>query len=913
MIERERTRVLNPLYPSHPLHMPQLPHLPIPAPTPFQIDRTGLAERIRAAGSVRLVVLRAPAGFGKTTAMLQHAARVRAAGGLTSWLTLDAGSNDLTRFIAHLGAAVAEVAPPAAGAQEGGVLELMERLAASPSAFTLFIDDFEVIQSSPVLDVIRQLLERMPAGWQVVIGSRISPDLRLGRLRAHGQLVEIGLEQLRFTPAETREFLCSRRSLKLSPAVLDRLQQLTEGWATALWLASVALENHPQPEAFLSTFSGSDEAITEFLAEDVLDRQPDDVRDFLLRTSVLRDLVAGLCDAVLERHDSAAMLQQLGRANLFLLATDSPGHYRYHSLFADFLRAQLRQRDPAAEGRLHLRAAQWYEEQDRPVPAIEHALRASDQACVVRLLEAHAYRLLDVGRFRLLSRWLEKLPAAVREAHPRLLVLYGWALAFTHRFHESLALLDRIEVLRRDGGAGWENGEVQAHLLALHPLLLAMTDHSQALQVSMENHARLDPRYGLPYSVLTNSLAFLQAGQNDYDGARALLERARRSHFEIGSTFSLVIAECLEGAISLRQGRLQDALARFRVAMNNMASEDSPGTDGHALAAIQFAEALYESGQPEQAEHLLGVYLPLASDFALADYAVRGYLTRSRLAWHRGEEERAFGMLGELEYRGHQDNSSRLVMCAELERSRLALLRGDANAAAAYLKRAEGLAGRHRDQCFTVPLHDVESVELARLRLQVRGEGALAEALEALPPAIAQARAQQCHRLALHLTLLWVEALQRSGQATQSAEQLAAALAAAAPQGIVQPFADEGPVVAALTLAALRHGDLRTRAPVFAERLEAACTLAAGSAAQAEAEAAAAPAGGAGPADGGLTMREIHVLKLLAQGKSNAGIAQSLFVSENTVRTHMRNISSKLGASNRTEVVVLARKQGLIA
>ncbi|MNM75670.1 Serine/threonine-protein kinase PknK [compost metagenome] len=849
--------------------------------------------------------------------MLQHAWRLKAAGAATAWFNVDAADNDLGRFVSHLNVAVAGVAPATdASLHDGGVLELIERIAASTTAFTLFLDDFEAIQSSAVLDLIRQVVEHMPQGWQLVIGSRIVPGLGLGRLRARGQVFEIGLEQLRFSPEETAEFMRERRGLPLSGALLERLHHVTEGWATALWLASVSLEGREQPEAFLESFSGSDAAITEFLAEDVLDKQSELVRGFLLRTSILQELNASLCDAVTGRQDSAAMLAHLEQSNLFVVSLDRPGHYRYHSLFADFLRVQLQHASPGAAAGLHRRAAQWFEAQARPVPAIEHAMQADDPEILARVLGNHVQKLLDVGRFRLLARWLDKLPAAVLDANPRLRMAHLWALAFTHRHQEALAMLARFDALQANGGVHCDD-EVQAHLLAMRPMFMMMSDDQQGLAVAIESHARLDPHYGFPYSLLTNSLAFFYAGLNRNEEARALLERARRSHFEIGSTFSLVIAECLEGTISLRQGRLQDALVRFRVAMNNMATEETPGAEGHALAAVQLAEALYEAGQSEQAERILTVYLPLARDLGLGDFLVRGHITLSRLAWHRGEHERAFGLLGELEYQGHQDNARRLVVCSELERSRLALLRGDTAAAAAYLRRGEESMERLTGQDPAVPLHDVESIALARLRLKVRGAqpaSALDEALAELPEAIETARAQECHRLRLHLTLLWVEALQRTGNVVEAGERLARAIAEAAPQGMVQPFADEGPVVAAMVLAWRRANAARVRQQsaemaAFAERLEAACQAAAGTASDDDA----AVRSDAEALATGLTHREIHVLKLLALGKSNAAIAQSLFVSENTIRTHLRNISAKLGAHNRTEAVMLARQLGLVA
>lgn len=901
-----------------PLQKPYAPLL-----TPFQIERAKLHREIGcAAENVRLIVLCAPAGFGKTTAMLQHAARLKASGVATAWLTLEATHNDVSHFISQLSAVLeGAMTEGCHGSSEAGIVEVIERLAASHEPLTLFLDDFETIQNAIVFEVIRQLIDHMPPEWRMVIGSRIPPDLRLGRLRARGELIEIDARLLRFSPDEAREFLVGQRKLVLSNALLERLQQITEGWATALWLASMALERNPEPEKFLKTFSGTDAAIAEFLAEEVLDRQPAVLRDFLLRTSILDQMSADVCDAVLEQRNGAELLTQLSRGNLFLVSSDESGCYRYHSLFGDFLRAQLMQRFPQEVPGLHQCAARWYEAQGRPVPAIKHALRGNDQAFAIQLLLEHAQKLLDSGRFRLLARCLGVLPADLLDTQPRLRVAQAWAHAFTRRHRQAQLLLSRLETLRQQHAELWDE-EVEASITALGPILQMFQDEPGAMAKAVEAHARLE-RSGLPYSVLTNTLVFAYAASNRYDEARELLASARRSHREIGSRFAMVFAECLEGSISLRQGRLQDALTRFRGAINYMASEGERRADRDALASVQLAEALYEAGQLAQAEQLLVVSLPLARETGFVDIELRGYFTLVRVAWLRGEHERAFSLLGEMERYGHQDNMGRLIMGADVERTRLELLRGDVKAAALSLEKAEATFERYMWSDETPRLHDVESFATARLRLRLRGglkdAGGLDLLVVDLQKALEHAQSQQCHRLALHLELFLIEAFHRLGQTQRAAAQMAEVLLAVAPQGFITAFVDEGLLIAELTFACLQSRALRTRLqtinPGFAERLETACR-----ATGADAEhpvtlpvQAATPHSMTFIVEGGFTKREVDVLKLLALGKSNVQIANSLFVSENTVRTHMRNILGKLGATNRTEAVVMAQQQGLIA
>ncbi len=898
--------------------------LSAPFLAPFQLERARLGAHMERGGRVRLVAVRAPAGFGKTTAMRQYAARREAAGDTTSWLNLDSSDNDLSRFVAHFEAAIAVAAPrPDDACGEPGVLELMGRIAASTQQFTLFLDDFEAIQSSTVLDLLRQVLDMMPPAWQVVIGSRIAPSLGLGRMRARGQVLEVGLSQLRFTLEETVQFMRDQRGLALVGPALERLHKVTEGWATALWLASVALEGHGAPEAFLDSFSGSHAAITEFLAEDVLARLPQTLSEFLLQTSVLQRFDASICDALLGSNDSAALLSQLEQSNLFMVSLDQPGQYRYHSLFADFLRHQLALRDPAAPVRLHLRASEWYESAGRAVPAIEHALSAGDHDRVVSLLHAYAQGLLDVGRFRLLARWLDCLPAPLLKSNGRLNVIRAWSLIFTHRLAEAEPLMDALHAEVQQAGDE-ADAEIRAHLLAMRPLLWTMTDRAQGLDEAVANHGQLDPRFRFPYSVLTNNLAMLYIAKEQNMQARALLSHGRRAQIEIGSTFSLALAESAEGMISLRQGRLQEALARFRIATHQFGADDGAGkAQGNAPAAVLYAEALYEAGCLDEAEQVLGIHLPLLVGVGqLIYHVVRGYLTLARLAWQRGERDRAFSVLGELEYRGHEDKLPRLLVCAELERSRFALLQGDLAAAAAHLRRAEDPSLWNPDATLPLPLHEVETLDMARLRLAVHAAGAahgdakqaqLAAVLDELPTAIEAARHAQRQRSALRLTLLLAQASQHAGQHDAASQHMAAALLSAGAEGIIQPFAEDGAVIAGLALEWARKVSLSGKPPAralpgYVERLEHAC-----SAVVDEATAGNIHGDCAAGLVEALTHRELQVVQLLAQGKSNVALAEALFVSHHTVRTHLRNIAGKLATGNRTETVARARALGLIA
>jgi ATP/maltotriose-dependent transcriptional regulator MalT len=322
-----------------PAHIPRLTtKLTPPAAAPHQLTRHPAG--LDAPTAARVVLVRAPAGFGKSTAMMQCHRALEARGQTVAWLTLDALDNDLSRFLHYLGEMMVQAG--IASAPPRSPVEAVDAIAAHPSAFTFFMDELDTLRDVGVLGLLRELIERLPRGGQLVVGCRGWPDLGLGRLRARGQLVEVGPAQLRFSLEETRAFL-RNRDAQLPEHALVTLHNRCEGWATGLWLASLALQRRRDTVALAESFSGSDQALAEYLAEDVLAHEPPEVREFLLRTSVLKQLTAPVCAALCPQTDCAAMLEHLATHGVFLTRIgDAPPTWRYHSLFASFLHARGR-------------------------------------------------------------------------------------------------------------------------------------------------------------------------------------------------------------------------------------------------------------------------------------------------------------------------------------------------------------------------------------------------------------------------------------------------------------------------------------------------------------------------------------------------------------------------------------------
>lgn len=897
-----------------------------PMLTPFQVERRAICDAVCAAGFVKLVLVRAPAGFGKTTAMLQCRARLDAEGVATAWLTLDRADNDATRFLGSLEAAFELVlrkggAPLAAALpapQSAGehALALIDRMAAHDRPFTLFLDDFEALQNPAVAGLVWQVVEQLPPGARLVVGTRWVPESGLARLRARGELLEIEPAQLRFTAEETDSFLRRARGLALQPAAISTLHRRTEGWATALWLASVALERRGQPDAFIAGFSGSNAAIADYLVEDVYLHLPDAVRAFLLRTSILDQLSGPLCDAVSGTADSEEILAWLERANLFLMPLDGERHggaqapvqthqpnarwYRYHSLFSSFLRAQLQQAMPDEVPALQMAASRWYEQQGRPVPAIEHALAAGAVAHALPLLAGKVDELLAQGRMRLLTRWLDAVPADALGAWPKLQIAHVWALSFTRGPADAIALLQTIPL------AGAE-GDLLAHVRALRHMLLNMMDRfDEARACSRDDPLPLPMGYPFPDSILATSMARMAAVTGDYREARRLLGVARQVVRGSDSNFNKIFSESVEGLIDLRQGRLQQALARFRIAASTMLPNRYGPTNGNAMAGILLADALYEINERERAERLLTVYVPLARDLGLPDQIITGHTVLARIACDRGDVDGAHEWLAALEHLGHHRGLPRLVLGAMLERARLALLQGNQHAAEQALQHAADPAlWRARPGLSAVSsfANDLEDVVMGRLRLALFTEPSV-HTREAIETELAATERAQLMRRALKLRILLALACQRCGEAAQALQAMGEALRFGAAEGFIRIFADESADVRRLVAeACLRQGSALPAG--YVERLLQACG---GAPEPVDPAAMQARHGLLEP----LTPKEQKVLQLLAEGFSNVAMADRLFVSETTVRTHLRNISAKLRASNRTQAVAIARQLGLL-
>jgi LuxR family maltose regulon positive regulatory protein len=562
-----------------------------PAVRQKRVARPGLLERLRVAGWPRLTLVDAPAGSGKTTLLADwHAARADSAA--FAWLALDRGDNDPARFwtyvvealrtaVPHVGVrTLALLRTPGAGILQLALPTLINDLGTLTEPVVLVLDDYHVVSNPEIHDEIDFLLDHLPPTLRLVLSTRSDPPLPLGRLRARGELLEIRAEDLRFSAAETTTFLNDVLELGLEPADIARLHERTEGWAAGLYLAALWLRGRGDAHQFIEVFAGNDRHIVDYLGAEVLGTQPEAVRAFLLRTSILDRLCGPLCDAVCGNRGSTGVLQQIERSNLFLIPLDAKRQwYRYHHLFGELLRHELQQTDPDLVPALHRRAYAWHRDQALIPQAIHHALAADDVADAVELIAAHWNGLFNQGRLATVAGWLDALSAPVVLADPRLCVARAWLTMDAGRLDEVGPWIEAAETVLATGGLQDGAAVLRSETAVLRAVYRFKSGDvgqaSQAAGRALESDAdEASFRRTVASCILGITLYWAGAGPD----ARYALEQAARLAREAGNDLAAAYALGYQAVLLAETGELTEAESRAVAALRQ---SDEPGFAEH--------------------------------------------------------------------------------------------------------------------------------------------------------------------------------------------------------------------------------------------------------------------------------------------------------------------------------------------
>jgi LuxR family maltose regulon positive regulatory protein len=659
----------------------------MPAPRFRVVPRPRLIERLDARLEGKLTLISAAAGFGKTTLVSTW---VVGCGLPVAWLSLDEGDSDPTRFLVYLIAALQTVAPqvgqgalaallaPQPPPPEAILTAVLNDIAGLPDRFLLVLDDYHAVDAPMVDQALVFLLQHLPSQMHLVIATREDPPLPLARLRARGQLAELRAADLRFTPNEAAEFLNQVMGLNLSEAEIAALEARTEGWIAGLHLAALSMQGRTDMAGFVAAFSGSHRFVLDYLVEEVLQRQPAGVQDFLLRTAILDRLCGPLCDAVLQDAATAgqATLVALERANLFIVPLDNERRwYRYHHLFGELLRQRLQQQLPAdAIAGLHIRASIWCEANDLEMEAFQHAAAAQDIDCAERLLEGRGMPLLFRGAARPILNWLASLRVTALDAHPSLWVTYASALLFISQVAGVEEKLQAAEAALRDVEPDDNIRDLIGHIASIRATV-AVTQHDADAIIAQSQRALAYLHPGnLPVrTAATWSLAYAHQLQGDRAAARRGYTEALAASQPIGHFIIVLMSTLGLGSTQEADNQLHLAAETYHRVLDLAGDPPLPvACDAHlGLARINYA-----SNDLAHAEQHAQQALHLARQIPYTDRAVACELFLARLKLAQGDAVGAATLLAASAQQARQHGFAlQLPEVAALE-TLLALRRG---------------------------------------------------------------------------------------------------------------------------------------------------------------------------------------------------------------------------------------------
>lgn len=928
----------------------------VPPPRPKAVARPRLIERLNEGLHRKLTLISAPAGFGKTTLVSEW---LGAAPELqqqpVAWLSLDARDSDPTRFLAYLVAALQKIAPNLGEGEldslyssqplptEVILTRLLNEMTIVPHKSVLVLDDYHMIDAREIDQALVYLLEHLPPAMHLVITTREDPRLPLARYRARGQLMELRARDLRFTASEAAEFLNQIMGLTLSAQEIARLENQTEGWIAGLQLAALSMQGHGDVAGFIRSFAGDHRYIVDYLVEEVLQRQPEQIRTFLLQTSILDRLSGALCDAVTGENESNTLLDALERGNFFVVPLDDKRQwYRYHHLFADVLYTHLMAEQPHAKrgallhpvAVLHQRASEWYAHNGLLADAIRHSLAAADYARAADLVELAGAAMRKSRQEATLLGWLQALPDEVLRNRPVLSVHYAGTLM-------SNGKLEGVETRLRDAEQWLETSEVSNESSRAESLR-GLASSESPIVLDKEEFRRLPGMiaiYRAGYSLaqgnmadtVTNArraLAVIAEDDDVWRGAAAAilglaswtsgdLEAAHRSYMEGMAHFQRAgyIADAIGGTIVLvdlqiTQGRLRDAMRTCERALQLAIEQGTPALRGTADMYMGMSEIHCERNELQAATQYLLRSKEQGEHTGFPRYPYRWAVAMARIRVAEGDLDGALELLHEAEHLYVSDFHPNVRPVTALK-TRVWLAQG---------RLAEALSWVHEQRLSAQDdlsyLREFEHITLARVLLaQHQGNHAdhfLLEARGLLARLLAAAEAGGRTERVIEILVLQALAHQLQNNTPAALVSLQRALTLAEPEGYVRIFLDEGPAMAILMQEAARHGIALNYVRQLLTAFGKAEDRPSANQALLDTDSARAITQQAQSVSEPLSERELEVLHLLGTDLSGPEMARHLMVSLNTLHTHTKNIYGKLGVNSRRTAVRRAEELHLL-
>jgi len=891
------------------------------------VQRPHLLESLDAGLSGKLTLVSAPAGFGKTTLVSEW---VRTRDHPTAWLSLDKNDNDLSRFLIYLIAAMQRI-DPEIGVDVQAVLEeslpphfetLLARLTSEieklPDKSIIILDDYHLIHSKSVHDVINFLIEYLPATVHLVITGRTDPPLPVSRLRVQGEVNEVRTSNLRFTQKEVTSFINDLMGFDLSSDGIAALEARTEGWIASLKLAALSMQGRDDWSEFIAEFSGSHRYVIDYLVDEVMARQPEEVQTFLRRTSILERFCAPLCEYVVGGSKDMDVLAYLDRSNLFLIPLDDHRQwYRYHHLFADFLGQRLRESERDTIPELHRRASQWFENEGWVDEAIQHALAAGDLESATRLVDGIAAVLIVRRESYKLVKFVEQLPSDLCQGYPMLCIWHAWALLYMGQMERVEPALTLIEANQRKIHRVPNPGYVTTVRAVLANQEGDLPRSINLFEQALEEMSTASPDR---ITLIFQGSAVIWLGVNhrllgNFGKATQLFMKATEINQKAGNFYAALLSFELLAELAMIRGQLPQALDLYRsgvkLAHNWVDTEGKPQRSLIAAAGPQLGlgRVLYQLNDLDGS----AAYIQRSADlFGLGDiwgkkdaFAMLAYLRQAQ-----GEFEASAELLSKViairdtitVRRSSTTDLPSLVQVAILlsrARPEMAHLLTDVS------QRIEKLGVHANDDVdFSSPADYPREYDYSELARTLIAKDRAAEALPLLTRLLEAAVTMGRHGDEIRYLVLIALAQNALGDTQIALGFLGQALTLAEPQGYIRFFVDEGLPMAELLSFAVSQNI----APDYATKLLAAFPKDVLSAVTIAKELTVNTKVLVEPLSG----REIEVLRLMTEGYKYQEIAERLVVSINTVRHHNRNIFGKLNVNSRIQAIDRARELHLL-
>lgn len=861
-------------------------------------------------------LISAPPGFGKTTLIgdwhAGHRARHESPVAL-AWLSLDADDNDPTRFFSHLIAALQKVHPRLAESAiallqsapppppHTIVTLLINELSVQASQSVLVLDDYHIIESRVIHEAMTLMIERLPNTLHVIITTRADPPFPLARWRTRGQMVEVRQHDLRFTPAEVTQLMKQTAAITFSSSDIALLETRTEGWVAALQLAALATRGHEDAAHFIHAFTGGHRYLMDYLTDEVIDRQPAHVQDFMLATSVLDRMCSELCVAVADGDTSVdtdfhSLIEQLERANLFIIPLDDERRwYRYHHLFAEVLRRRLRRIHPERAGVLHRRASAWFATQGLIDETIHHAFAGGDHDNAAELLERFGETLFIRGSTEFLRKRIADLPADVRQSRPRLLIYEAFFLALTQRpieAEQTLVAAENTAVFAQSSGA--ERNALRAEADVVRTLiLLGKSQLHEAILAGQRALEHLPPNAnrmrGTALQRMGTACAWLGDTSDSishYRHALKLAEDVNNMPTVLRCRYNLAVLEFDPRNSRLGRDRLRQVM--------DYADANGMGETANAGFALQdLAEMEYDLNNVDVAMQLAQQALRIALQDDYPNLAMLCHCTLAKCLHVKNLHADALASAQQaMELTAQFKMSVRYTAIANACRLRAWLYANEVNTATAWID-----ANPLQTDNF-ISVRWVEFLAHARVMLALRR---LVDAAKLITQVVDDARRKNLTRTLFPALLLQAMLNPVAGNTHSANDALDAALKIGVTDRLLRAFLDEGePMQRAIQEWRIAAGNAQHPAPLI-EYADAVLSAFGDNAP-------------ARPARSNelFSEREIEVLRLIAAGQSNQDIAGTLFISVATVKKHLYNAYGKLGVKSRTQALARAREIGLL-